>query len=68
MNITVFQLGLPDKGSLHGAKLGALRDAPFGEDTSEEPVSVEDQGEAGSGSGEHGTVGDGVQGAMLRAH
>lgn len=68
MNIAVFQLGLPDKGSLHGAKLGALRDAPFGEHTSKEPVNVEDQGEAGSGSGEHGAVGDGVQGAVLRAH
>lgn len=68
MNITVFQLRLPDKGSLHGAELGALGDAPFGEHTSEEPVDVQDQGEAGSCSGEHRTVGDRVQGAMLWAH
>ena len=68
MNITVFQLGLPDEGSLHGAKLGALRDAPLGEHASKEAINVEDQGEAGSRSGEHGSVGDGVQGAMLRAH
>lgn len=68
MNITVFQLGLPDEGPLHRAKLGALRDAPLGEHTSKEPIDVEDQGQAGSGPGEHRAVGDGVQGAMLRAH
>lgn len=68
MNITVFQLRLRDKGSLHGAKLSALGNAPFGEHTSKEPVDVEDQRKAGSCSGEHRPVGDGVQGAMLWAH
>ena len=68
MNITVFQLRLPDEGSLHRAKLGALGNAPFGEHPSEEPIDVEDQGEACSRSSEHRPVRDGMQGAMLWAH
>lgn len=68
MNVTVLQLGLPDQRPLHGAKLGALGDAPFGEHTSKEPVDVQHQREAGPCSCQHRPVGDGVQGAMLRAH
>lgn len=68
MNVTVFQLRASDEGPLHRAKLGALGDAPLGEHPAKEPVYVEDQGQAGSGAGEHGPIGDRVQGTMLRAH
>lgn len=68
MDITVLQLGPPDEGPLHRAKLGALGNTPFGEHSSEEPVDVEDQGQACSRSGEYRPVGDRMQGAMLWAH
>lgn len=68
MNVTVFQFRLPDEGSLHRAKLGALGNAPFGEHPSEEPVDVEDQGEARSRSSEHRPVRDRMQGAVLWAY
>lgn len=68
MNVTVLKLRAPDKGSLHGAKLGAFGDAPLGEHPAQEPVDVEDQGQTRSGAGEHGPVRDWVQGAMLWAH
>lgn len=68
MDVAVFQLRPPDQRSLHGAKLRALGDASLGEHPAKEPVYVEHQGQAGPGPSEHRPVGDGVQGAMLRAH
>ena len=68
MDVTVLQLRFPDQWPLHGAKLGALGDAPLGEHTAQEPVNVEHQREAGPCPRQHRPVGDRVQGAVLRAH
>lgn len=68
MDIAVFELSLSNQGSFYRSKLCAFGDTPFGEDTSQKPVYVEHQGEAGSCLGQHRPVWDWMQRSMFWTH
>lgn len=68
MDIAVFEFGLSNQRSFHRSKLRAFGDTPFGEHTSQKPVYIEHQGEAGSCLSQHGPVWDWMQRSMFRTH
>lgn len=68
MDIAVFELSLSNQGSFDRSKLRAFGDTPFGEDSSQKPVYVEHQGEAGSCLGQHRPVWDRMQRSMFWTH
>lgn len=68
MDIAVFEFSLSNQGSFHRSKLCAFWDTPFGEHTSQKPVYIEHQGEAGSRPGQHRPVWDWMQRSMFWTH
>lgn len=61
VDVVVLQFTLRTQRRLDRAELRALRDAPFGEDSTQEAIDVKDQRQTGPGPGQHRPVVDGME-------